>query len=789
MPEDRVSTRPAETRRLAAIMFTDIVGFSRQMGANEARMLRILAVHNQIIQQAVVEHHGHVIKTMGDGFLVDFPSVVNAVQCAQHIQTQFRAHNTDKAIPEQIHIRIGIHLGDVIHQNGDVLGDGVNIASRLQALAEPDSICISDVVYRDVAKKLDLGTAVSLGRPQLKGIAERFPVYALLPEQPQSFRQTLDVQRWKLKRQKRVWQVVVALLAVGVISAGTLIIKTRYFLSVPQSSLLESPSAVTPSLPLPDKPSIVVLPFDNMSGDSGQDYFSNGITEVLTSDLSRISSLFVIARNTAFTYKGKAANVHDIGKELGVRYVLEGSVQKADDQVRIVVQLVDTTTDTHVWSERFDRPFRDIFALQDELVQKIVTTLKLQLTLHEQGHNVRKHTDNLEAYDAFLRGQEYFWRFTKETNTQARQLYEQAITLDPQYADAYASLSGTYYMAWVWRWSADPKTLERAQALAQRAVALDNSLPFAHSMLAMVYAQAQQYEQAIVEGEEAIALDLNNADSYSRQTEVLIFAGRPADATQVIEQAMRLNPHYPPGYLLQSGTAACFTGQYAEGIVRLKEATRRSPTFMTAYSVLANCYRLQWLSQESPVGQTLEPALEAGQRALALNDAMHWNHVVLGLLLLHQRQYEQALGEIERAVALAPTEAHSYAALAEVLSCMGRTEEALEAATQALALKSQFVDFHLADVGTAYAVAGHYEEARVPLQRYLSRYPNILPARLMLATVYSELGQAAEARAEAAEVLRLNPNFSLEVHRQRTPIKDPTVLERHLAALRKAGLK
>ncbi|HEV8716810.1 MAG TPA: hypothetical protein VGX03_28830 [Candidatus Binatia bacterium] len=238
-----------------------------------------------------------------------------------------------------------------------------------------------------------------------------------------------------------------------------------------------------PALPLPDKPSIVVLPFDNMSKDPEQDYFSNDITEVLTSDLSRIASLFVIARNTAFTYKGKATNVQAIGKELGVRYVLEGSVQKAGEQVRIVAHLLDTATGGQLWSQRYDRPLKDIFALQDEIIQKIVTTLRLQLTLQAQGWIVRKHTDLLEAYDFLLRGVEYYWRTTKEANVQARQMFEKAVALDPQYAEAYARLGWTYHLEWGLRWSADPQTLERALALAQQALVLDDSLPLAHSLL------------------------------------------------------------------------------------------------------------------------------------------------------------------------------------------------------------------------------------------------------------------------------------------------------------------
>jgi tetratricopeptide (TPR) repeat protein len=325
--------------------------------------------------------------------------------------------------------------------------------------------------------------------------------------------------------------------------------------------------------------------------------------------------------------------------------------------------------------------------------------------------------------------------------------------------------------------------------LAKKAIALDDSLPRAHGLLSVVYVVKQQYDQAMAEGERAIALDPNNADSYAQHAEVLSFAGRPEEALRAVEQAMRLNPRYPPLYLLELGWAYRSTGRYTQAIAALKDAISRSPNDVAIHLNLAVSYWRQWVSQQSPAGQTLEPAVAAIQRALALNDSLHWNHIVLGYIHLSQQQYEQALAETERAVALAPNEAWSYAALAEVLSRIGRSNDALEATAQALRLKSEIADDHLGSVGTAYAVAGRYEEARTPLQRYLSRYPNILPAHLMLAAVYSELGHAAEARAEAAEVLRLNAQFSLEVHRQRMPIKDPAVLERHLTALRKAGLK
>jgi class 3 adenylate cyclase/TolB-like protein len=331
MKDDTSNATSVENRRLAAIMFTDIVGFSRQMGSNEARTLRLLDIHNQLIHQAVAGHHGTVIKTVGDAFLVDFPSVVNAVQCAQQIQAQFHTHNADSEPAAQIHVRIGIHLGDVVQKDGDVFGDGVNIASRLQGLAEPDSICISDTVYRDVSKKLDLGTVVSLGKPKLKNIAERFAVYALLSAPPKGIRQTLRVQYLKLSRRVgTVHRVAAVVLMLGLVSVGAIVLKDRYLSS-------------SAGLPLPDKPSIVVLPFDNMSADPKQEYLGDGIAEDITTDLSKLSGLFVISRYSAFTYKGKEVKVQEVSRELGVRYVLEGSVQRASDEVRVTAQLIDAT--------------------------------------------------------------------------------------------------------------------------------------------------------------------------------------------------------------------------------------------------------------------------------------------------------------------------------------------------------------------------------------------------------------------------------------------------------------
>jgi TolB-like protein/class 3 adenylate cyclase/Flp pilus assembly protein TadD len=783
MQDDTGSTVQAEQRRLAAIMFTDMVGFSRQMGADEARTLRILAVHNQVIEQAVAAHQGHIIKTAGDGFLIEFPSVVHAVQCAQSIQAQLHSHNAAKAKPDQIHVRIGIHLGDIVVQpNGDVLGDGVNIASRLQALAAPDTICISDMVYRDVAQKVPLGAVVSLGRPTLKNIAQRFPVYELLSEPPKGVRQTLRLQCLKLSRRVGIAHRVV-LAGLVLLAAG--IVTGKYFLRSPlspQHSELGTPAALT----LPDKPSIIVLPFTNMSGDPGQEYFSDGITEDITADLSKLSGFFVIARNSAFTYKGKAVKVQEVSREMGVRYVLEGSVRKVGEQVRVTAQLIDGTTGGHVWSARYDRPLRDIFAVQDEIVQQLVTTLRVEVQAAEQERVRRIPTTNLTAYDAYLRGVEYLEPYTKEAIAKARQMFEQVIALDPQYAAAYALLSATYWRESVW--NPDPQTRERALALAQQAVALDDTLSAAHLWLGLAYQMKTQYEPAITELEQAIALDPNSAEGYAGLGSVLNAAGRPVEAMGWLEKAMRFHPRYPFWYALQLGIAYRLTGRYAEAIATQKQVLLRNPNNEGAYGDLAINYVQQWGAQLSQDSQTLEQALAVAQRAVALND--YWaTHAVLGYVYLYQQQYEQAVAEVERAVALNPNVATSYASLAEVLSRAGRADEAQRAAEQAQRLKPYFADQHLYPIGMVYALAGRYTDALAPLQQFLTRYPDILGAHLTLAAVYSELGKEAEARAEAAEVLRLNPKFSLEVHKERVPIKGLAMLERHIAALRKAGLK
>jgi TolB-like protein/DNA-binding winged helix-turn-helix (wHTH) protein/Tfp pilus assembly protein PilF len=544
------------------------------------------------------------------------------------------------------------------------------------------------------------------------------------------------------------------------------------------------------TLPLPDKPSLVVLPFTNLSNDPAQEYFSDGVTADLTSDLSQIPDLFVTDHNSAFTYKGKAVKAQQIGRELGVRYVVEGSVSKLNGRMRLRVQLIDATTGFHLWSERFDREPQALFALQEEITQKIVATLKLQFPLLQKGWYIRKRTENLEAYDAMLRGIQFALRRTKEANEQARRMFEKAVELDPTYASAYAAIGQTYFTEYLWGWDRRPQVIERAHELAQRALALDDSLPASHSLLSWTSLWKKQPEQAVIEIKRALALDPNNADSYAWQAEVLNTLGKAEEALSSIEHAMRLNPHYPAWYLVEKGWAHRLLWRHEEAISIFKTLLQQEPNYLTAYMHLTICYVQQYGYQLSPDPGTLERALEAAQQINALSAASPWGHRSLAVVYLLQKEYERAILEIERAIALDPTHTPNYIHLADVRSRAGQLAAAQEALDHALRLgDAPNMEVYLATIGVVYYQLGRFEESVTWLERYRARYPHALGAHFHLAAAYAELGRDEEARAEAAEVLRLNPHFSLEVYRQRVPLKDPAMLKQHIAALRKAGLK
>src|SRR5713226_5267049 len=424
-------------RKLTAILCADVFGYSRLMGENEEATLRTLSSHRKLIDSLIEQHHGRFVNSAGDSVLADFASVVNAVQCAVEIQTTLKTENANLPPDRRMEFRIGVNLGDVMVDGEQIYGDGVNVAARLGSLAEPGSIFISGSVHEQLGNKLALGYE-DLGEQAVKNIAKPVRVLRVMLDGEAATRTATKVAERSLRKH---WRGGVFSLA-GLAVIAAVILFVQHLSLRPPTTTASLPPAQAPALPLPDKPSIAVLPFANMSDDPKQEYFSDGITDDLTTALSRLPDLFVIARTSAFTYKGKALKVQEISRQLGVKYVLEGSVRKADNQVRITPQLVDATTGDHIWAEHYDRALHDIFSLQDEIVRKIVTTLNLQLAVSEHGIMVTKRTDNLEAHDYLLRGIEFakLGNPGKEDYEQARQMFQKAIELDPKYSDAHAWL-------------------------------------------------------------------------------------------------------------------------------------------------------------------------------------------------------------------------------------------------------------------------------------------------------------------------------------------------------------
>jgi adenylate cyclase len=790
-------------RKLTAILSADVKGYSRLMGEDEEGTIRTLTAYREVMTTLIAQHRGRVVDSPGDNLLAEFASAVDAVQGAVEIQRELKVRNAELPDPRRMEFRIGINVGDVVVEGERLYGDGVNIAARLEGLAEPGGICISGTVYDQVENKLALGYEY-VGEQAVKNIAKPVRVFRILLEpdavsdnksvlrHAQHERASTPVTLSLSKGDRQPWLAAPRFRTALVLAGLLLIIGVTAFLFLSPLSTQDSAlrtQAAPAALPLPDKPSIAVLPFTNMSGDPEQEYFSDGITEDLITDFSKISGLLVIARNSTFVYKGKAVKIEEVSKDLGVRYVLEGSVRKADNKVRITAQLVDGTTGGHLWAESYDRELKDIFALQDEITQQIMAALKVKMLQAELDRVRRIPTANLTAYDSLLRGVEYFSRTTKEANAQARQLCERAIELDPQYADAYALLGFTHWLDWDFHWNRDPQTLAQAFAMTQKAIALDDSLPPAHMALSLVSLSQGQPEQAIAEAERAIALDPNNADGHWVLGVILNAVGRPAEALEVIQKAMRLNPHTPFSYSGSLGRAYRLTGQHAEAIAALKQALVRNPNFLIAHLDLAESYLAQWDRMQTQDPQVLERALESAQKAVALSESLPWGHFLLARVYLSKKQHAQALAEAERVIALVPNEADGYALRAAILNYAGQPEQAIAVMEQALHLNPHPPAWYFYHLGQAYRLTGRMEEAITTLKRALTQDPDIWDTYYDLVVLYRELGREEEARATVTEIRRRAPHVSLEVLKQPLVYKDPAEVERMLVVLRKAGLE
>ena len=528
-------TQEGFKRKLTAILSADVVGYSRLMGEDEDTTVQTLTTYRDVISSLIKDHQGRVVDSPGDNILAEFVSVVNSLRCAWDVQQEIKSRNADLPENRRMNFRIGINLGDVIEEEDRIYGDGVNIAARLESLAEEGGICISGTAYDQVKNKLPFRYEYQ-GEQVVKNIREPIRVYKVL-----------------IKK-----------------DADELILGKE--------------------LELPDKPSIAVLPFKNLSGDPRQEFFSDGFTEDITTTLAKIPRMFVIARESSFTFKGKSVQIQEIGRKLGVRYVLEGSIQKFGDLIRITAQLIDATNGHHLWAEKYDRELKDIFAMKDEITMKIATVLQVKLTEGESA-NWGPETKSFEAYIKVMQSWEHFRAFTPDDNILSRQKAKEALDLDPNYSSATEMFAWTLLMDGVFGTSKTPeKSIEQAFELAQKVLDRGDSDAGAHFLIGYAYSRKGQFDKAISELEIARDLFPNNADINAGLGTILNDAGKPEEAISVLKNAIRLNPIPPGWYLGRLGDGYRLTRQYEKAVHKYKEAIQLQPDDMISHLTLALCY-------------------------------------------------------------------------------------------------------------------------------------------------------------------------------------------------------
>jgi TolB-like protein/class 3 adenylate cyclase len=522
-------------RRLAAILAADVVGYSRLMGNDEEGTLAALkACRRELIEPKIAEHRGRIVKLTGDGALVEFASAVNATRCAMEIQHAMAERNAGIPEDRRIEFRIGINVGDIIIDEGDIYGDGVNIAARVESLASPGAICLSENTYKQIKGKLAVDVG-DMGEQQLKNITQPVRVY--------------DVR------------------------------------------LDDVPAHTT--LAKRDKPSIAVLPFQNISRDPEQEYFADGMVEDIITSLSKVRHLFVIARNSTFTYKNRAVDVRQVARELNVQYVLEGSVQRSGDRLRVTAQLIEAATGNHVWAERYDRSVHDVFDVQDEITKEIVLALSVELTDGERARVFSRSTRSLEAWLAAMRGFDHWAEGSPKGIREARAYFERAALIDPNYMIAWAFIGWTHYTEVRFGFSADPRaSLAKAAELAEKCIAMSPEDPQAHGIRAGVWVVQGRFEDAIKECEIAIAGAPSDAYLWCVFGRVLVCAGNAARGEQAMREAMQLNPFHPSYYRGILGNALEELGRNTEAIEVLTESVRREPDYFSGHLRLASLYGL-----------------------------------------------------------------------------------------------------------------------------------------------------------------------------------------------------
>jgi adenylate cyclase len=567
-------------RKLTAILSADVEGYSLLMGDDEESTIRTLDRYRQTMKMLIEQHHGRVVDATGDNLLAEYASVVDAVNCAATIQQKLAELNAGLPEKRKMQFRIGVNLGDVVEEGDRIYGDGVNIAARIEGLAVGGGICISGTAYDQVKSKLVFGYEYT-GEHTVKNIKEPVRVYRVLME-PEAAGKLIGETKSMLRR----WSLASAVI---VLVIGATAIWVYYMRLTPNSEEAISPSKS--ALLLVGRASIAVLPFSNLSGEPEQEYFSDGITNDLITALSKFPELLVIASNTIFTYKGKPVNIEHVGQELGVRYVLEGSVQKAGAKVRINAQLIDATSGFHIWSEHYNRELKDIFAVQEEIVHTIVGKLAVKIEAAERKRVLHKRTESLEAYDYLLRGLELFQTRTCADFRKARQMFEKAIALDPDFASAYVGLGRTYQSQTSYGCTEFPsQALQRAKDLATKAINLDEFQSDAYALLGMVYTYSGRYDLAISQLNQAIEINPNDAYAHSYRGQVMLWSGRVDDAIQSMEIALRFDPNRSPGDFMFLGIGYYLKGQYDKAINVLEKGLNRKLDWVGNHIILAAAY-------------------------------------------------------------------------------------------------------------------------------------------------------------------------------------------------------
>jgi TolB-like protein/class 3 adenylate cyclase/Flp pilus assembly protein TadD len=787
-------------RKLTAILSADVKGYSLLMRDDEEATVRTITTYREVVGSVVQKHRGELVDSPGDNILAEFASVVDALRSAVEVQEELKVRNAELPENRRMEFRIGINLGDVIHEKERIYGDGVNVAARVESLAEAGGICVSRSAYDQVKDKLTLGYEY-FGEHSVKNIAEPVRVYRVLTK-PENAGKVIGEKRVEPKRGQRVALAVVFV----IVGAIAVTFWNMYFRPPP----MEVASVEKMAFPLPDKPSIAVLPFTNISDDPKQEYFSDGITDDLITDLSKISGLFVIARNSSFTYKGKPVKVQQVAEDLGVRYVLEGSVRKAGAQVRINAQLIDATTGHHLWAERYDGNLDDIFVLQDRFTRKIVSALAVKLTAGEEESISHKYTDNVAAYEAYLQGLEHLRSMTREDLAKAVPFFEKAIELDPDFGQAYTQFAGVYQASLITAWYRE-LGWSNARSLRDKylKLAMKNPTGETHGMVALKYIYKRQHEEAVAEAERAVALDPNSSQINHIMGQSLLFAGRSAEAVDFITRAMRLDPHYPVIRLHYLGLAQFCLGQFQEALTTLESAHVRKPKFgewplwatyahlgreqeaadlMTEYMKRRRMHKRRGTAEKLLKYYPFKDPKDEERFADGVIKAGYprpWNPVYRG-------QYEEAMSKAEQALAENPGDAEAQFIMGETLLFVGRPAEAVDFIKKAIQLNPKYPPFYLWYLGLAHFCLEQFEEAATSLEKCYKGYPG--ESRWLLAATYAQLGR----QQEAAEVLRKYmksrglEHFTVEKVLKYDgfhAFKDPKDTERLAEGLHKAGLK